>query len=312
MKRDMDRTGKIALFCLTMLLLLVSGCDKPSAPAPSGTSTAGSMTNYTVNGIIVNLNPSQKKVTIRHEAITNYMEAMTMPFPVKDASLLTGFATNDTVRFQLTITETEGWISKLEKRVDTAGEANQTNKVIRPSLRVVREVEPLKVGDLLPPYPFTNEVGQAINLKDYKGQAVGITFMFTYCPFPDFCPRMSANFLSAMKLLKADKRGPTNWHLFSISFDTDRDSPEVLQRYAKRYNYDAEKWSFLTGALIEIDAITEQFGLSFPSEPSTQTFNHNLRTVIIDAKGRVHKIYIGNEWKPEEFAEEMKAAALVK
>ncbi|MDB6055770.1 MAG: Redoxin domain protein [Verrucomicrobiales bacterium] len=308
----MDRSRKRSLPFILVLLLALAGCEKQNPTVAGNPPGAGSTTNYMVNGVIVGLTPGEKKVRIRHEAITNYMDAMTMPFQVKDASILADLQTNDPVRFQLTISETEGWISKIEKRKDAASGTNTTTDPVRPATRIVREVEPLKVGEVMPPYPFTNQLGQAINLKDFKGQAVGLTFIFTLCPMPQYCPRLSANFLSAMKLLKADASGPTNWHLLSISFDPDRDTPPVLLSYAKRYNYDPIRWSFVTGAQIEIDAITEQFELPIPYNAETRGFDHKMRTVIIDAAGKVDKIYVGNEWKVEEFVEEMKKAAMVK
>ena len=41
-------------------------------------------------------------------------------------------------------------------------------------------------------------------------------------------------------------------------------------------------------------------------------FNHNLRTVVIDAAGKVQKIFIGNDWKAEALVEEIVKAAKVR
>jgi hypothetical protein len=138
----------------------------------------------------------------------------------------------------------EGWIENVIRvgrpKIDTLPSVE--------AFRRVRDVDPLKVGDLMPDYRFTNELGRAVNLKDFKGKALALTFIFTRCPFPEFCPRMSNNFAEAYKRLMTTPNAPTNWHLLSISFDPANDTPAVLKAYAGRYNYDSNHWSFLTGA----------------------------------------------------------------
>src|SRR5205085_4303596 len=129
----------------------------------------------------------------------------------------------------------------------------------------------------------------------------------TRCPFPNFCPRMSSNFGQAAKALMEDKSAPTNWHLISISFDPEFDTPERLKNYSEVYNHLPEKWDFATGAMIDIDAITEQFGLSFVYREGT--YDHKLRTVIVDSKGIIQQIYMGNEWKVDDFVADLKKAA---
>jgi protein SCO1/2 len=120
---------------------------------------------------------------------------------------------------------------------------------------------------------------------------------------------MNANFEKAGKELAKDLK-ETNWHLLSISFDTEVDTPEQLKKYAARYDRDAGKWSFATGDISDIEALTQQVGLVF--RKGAGTIDHNLRTVIVDAAGRVQKMYIGNEWSVDEFVDEMKRAAEAK
>jgi protein SCO1/2 len=210
------------------------------------------------------------------------------------------------VSFRLLVTDAEGWIDQV-KVLPAATPASGPPP--REEVRRVRLVEPLAVGDAVPDYPFTNELGQALRLSQFKGKALGLTFIFTRCPYPNFCPRMSGNFAEAARLLAGRPDGPTNWHLLSLSFDPDYDTPAVLREYAQRYRHDPSRWSFATGTQIEIDAITEQFGMMFAREG--EFFSHNVRTVVLDAQGRVHRIFPGNEWKPPEFVAAMVQAARV-
>lgn len=297
----------------TVVGLGVVSCE-PKSPSPTKVGSSAPATSVTttqvfqVNGVIKELWPAEKSARIRHEEITNYMPAMTMVFDVLDTNEFAGLAAGDPVTFRMTVTETTGWIDQIKKR---AVDPTELNKIILPAnapLRIVREVEPLAVGDLLPDYRFTNQLGQAVNLAAFRGQALAITFIFTRCPFPTFCPQMSSNFKAVHDTLRQNANAPTNWHLLEISFDSDFDTPERLQAYAAKYQPDPQRWSFLTGALIDVTALTEQFGLQFTREPDG-SISHNLRTVVIDASGRVQKIIAENKWTAEELVAEVIKAA---
>jgi protein SCO1/2 len=265
---------------------------------------------YHVKGVVKEVLPDRNKVKIDHEEIPGYMDAMTMVFDVKDPKELAGLQPGDTVFFRMVVTETDGWIEQVQKLAVPTPVATNAPE----TFRVVPEVEPLKVGDLMPDYRFTNELGQVVRLSDFKGQALAFTFMFTRCPFPTFCPRMSGNFAEAAQKLPRLSNAPTNWHLLSITIDPQFDTPAVLLSYARRYKADPQRWNHVTGDLIDITAIGEQFGLLFwrpdPNQPAG--ISHNLRTVVVDVQGRVQRIFSENEWKVDELVEEMVKAAGVK
>jgi len=251
------------------------------------------------------MRPEEKSVRIKHEEIPGYMAAMTMPFDVRDTNELAGLEVGDSIAFRMTVTDTEGWIDQI-KRLN----ATRTNTLpTSGSFRFVRDVEPLNIGDPLPEYHFTNQFGQPVSLSQFRGQALAITFLFTRCPYPTFCPLMASNFEAVQKELLAIPNAPTNWHLLTISFDPEWDTPSRLKVYAERYHYDARHWSFLTGTLIDVTAITEQFGLQFWREGQDQNISHNLRTAVVDARGRVQTILSQNKWKPEELLAEILKAA---
>jgi protein SCO1/2 len=120
---------------------------------------------------------------------------------------------------------------------------------------------------------------------------------------------MSKNFLEAYQKLASMPNGPTNWHLLTISFDPHYDTPAVLRSYAQAYQYNPAHWSFVTGAMIDIDAITDQFNLTILKQGLQ--WDHKLRTVVVDASGRVQQIIYGNTWKPDALVEEIIKAATV-
>ncbi|NBV20888.1 MAG: hypothetical protein EBS05_02680 [Proteobacteria bacterium] len=281
----------------------------PIAPAPANTNRQV----FFVKGFVKELKPDGRTVVVDHEEIPNYMAKMTMPFKVRTTNELAGLGTNDQIHFRLNVAEYESWIDQVTK---TGKAATPAADPTRKDFRLVREVEVLKVGDALPDYPLTNHLGQPFHTSQFKGQALALTFIFTLCPMPDFCPRMSLRFAEATKLLRQLPNAPTNYHLLSVSFDVQRDTPAVLQNYANmvkaQHGADLSRWTFATGALIEIDDLTERFGLTFARDKDSFMFNHNLRTVVIDASGKVHKIFIGNDWKADALVEELVKAAQVK
>jgi protein SCO1/2 len=270
-----------------------------SATAQPGPDSQTNQEIHAARGVVVEVNSSEKKVTIKHNEIPGYMQAMTMPFDVKDTNELTGLEPGDPVSFRLIVANNYGWIDQIRKTGTRTNVPDVGNPVSSG-----RNVEPLNEGDPLPEYHFTNQLGQALSTAQFKGQSLAITFLFTRCPFPNFCPLMANNFADVQKKLLAMPHAPTNWHLLTISFDPEFDTPTVLQKYAEAHGANPERWTFGTGALPDVTALGQQFGLTFWKEPAG-IITHNLRTVVIDASGRVQKIFTGNDWEPEDLVAEL-------
>jgi len=264
---------------------------------------------FQVKGVVVELDPDGRTVKIKHEEIPGYMGAMTMPFEARPTNELSGLSPGDTISFRMSVTEADGWIDQI--KMLSAAPGTNTLPTTGP-FRAVREVEPLNVGDMLPEYHFTNQLGEAVSLSQFRGKALAMTFIFTRCPFPTFCPLVSRNFEEVQKKLLSQPDALTNWHLLTITFDPEYDTPPRLKDYARQYNADPAHWSFLTGTLIDITAIAEQCGLLFWREGEGVNISHNLRTAVVDARGRVQKILPENKWTSEELAGEIVKAAQVK
>lgn len=298
--------GRTAVRHPARAVVAVAPAPVPVSPAPASTN----LQTFFVRGVVKELKPDGKTVVVDHEEIPNYMAKMIMPFKVKDTNQLASLGTNDQIHFRLNVAEYESWIDQVTK---TGKAASPFADPSRKSFRLVRDVEVLKEGDTLPSYTLTGHLGQAFNTAQFKGQALAITFIFTRCPLPDFCPRMDLRFSEATKRMKALPSGPTNYHLLSLSFDVEHDTPLVLRNHANivaaRHGADMSRWTFATGKLIDIDDLTERFGMTFAREPGTVPFNHNLRTVVIDAAGKVQKVFIGNEWKADALVSELEKAA---
>jgi protein SCO1/2 len=137
-------------------------------------------------------------------------------------------------------------------------------------------------------------------------KTVALTFIFTRCPFPNFCPLMSNRFVEVQSLVKSrNAQLFDNVQFLTISFDPDYDTPDVLKDYGRRYDADFHHWTFATGSLQEIGRFGASFGLSFWTAEGT--INHNLATAVIRPGGKLQAILRGNEWPAEELVRELEA-----
>lgn len=284
-----------------------SGATGTGQVAIATAASPGQPGFYAVTGVVKEVRSGGTNLLIRHEAIPGYMMAMTMPFTARDPRETATVRAGDQITFRLLVTDDESWIDSVRK---VGGEPVPQAFPYEQS-RVVRDVEPLALGQVVPDYPFTNQFGAAVKLSDFRGKAVGLTFIFTRCPLPDFCPRMLKNFAAVAQSLESrtGAGAVTNYHLLTLTIDPAFDTVPVLKAHAETYQYRPAHWSFLTGAMIDIDALTEQVGLVFRRQTPTALPDHNLRTILIDPAGRLRKIVIGNTWKPEEFVADLAAAA---
>ncbi len=301
------------------LLLLMVGCHQQmNRLGAVSDEPKTNLRKFAAKGIVREVNLDGKTVVIEHQAISNYMAAMTMPFKVKQPMELAGLQCGDQISFRLLVTQDESWIDQIIR----TGERTPS-----PDPSPIREPSPLTPlpsdgrgeprwegasGSSHHPlldYKFTNELGQAISLSQFRGQALAITFFFTRCPIPEFCPRLSRNFEEAAQKIRVMPEAPTNWHFLSVSFDSEFDTPAVLRAYAERYHYDPDHWSFLTGPA---DKITELARLSDVTvERQGDFFNHNFRTLIIDATGQLQMSFpIGGNLSEAIVGEVLKAAAV--
>lgn len=282
------------LFC--GLLLALTGCKPESSPS----ATAGAHQTYAGRGVIQQIPPDHRHVTIQHEKIPGYMAAMTMDFSVHDTNALNGLATGDQIAFTLVVTKDDDWIENLQRI--------GTHEAITPMPGWHRVEPELTVGDPLADYEFTNENGQAIHFSDFHGRAVAFTFFFTSCPLPEFCPRMNKNFSEARKILLADTNAPANWQLLSISFDSSFDTPQILSGYAKFYRGDdTNRWLFAVASTNTLASLAPKVDLNFWREGGS--ISHNLRTVVLDPNGKISRQFDGNDWTPQQLADAICAAA---
>lgn len=231
-------------------------------------------------------------IRIAHEDIPGFMPAMEMPFAVKDPAVLRGLTAGDRVSFELMVTKEDSWISQIQK----TGEASSSPEGPSPAPSIGTEPEPLNPGQEVPDFTLMDQHGRRIRLQDFRGKAVVLTFIYTRCPLPNFCPLMSKNFASLQE--RFTKEFPNKAQLLSVSFDPQFDTPETLSRYAALFQNGDKNWLFATGTPGEVDKVTELFGLR--REPANGFINHDLRTALISPQGKLVHIWRSNVWTPYE------------
>jgi protein SCO1 len=280
-------------FCA--LLLLAVGCKRePSAPVAVSTNQT-----YAVRGIVRQIAPDHRHATIQHEKIPGYMAAMTMDFSVRDPNALNALSPGDEITFNLVVSADDDWIENIQRTGSSTAPAPPTWRVVAAEL---------KPGDELPDAEFTSENGRIVRFSDFRGRAVAFTFFFTSCPLPEFCPRMNKNFSEARSLLVADTNAPANWQLLSISFDPSFDTPQMLTGYGNFYRGgDTNRWLFAVASTNTLALLAPKVDLMFWRENGSIT--HNLRTVVLDPRGRIFRQFDGNEWTARDLADAVRAAA---
>jgi protein SCO1 len=273
-----------------------------AALAVAACSSAPEKRTYTVQGQVLAVAPDHQQATVKHEEIKGFMMAMTMPYKVKDPQVLNGIAAGDLINATLVVEPNEAYFSDVKK----VGEA-PLEKPASDSGPASSGFELLKPGEAVPDADFIDQDGKKRAFSSFKGSPVAITFMYTKCPLPDFCPLMDRNFSAVQETLKSEP-ALNNVHLASISFDPITDTPAALKKHARDLKADPARWTFLTGDRDTIDQFAARFGMGITRDQADPVnITHNLRTAIVDADGKLVKVYTGNSWKPGDVVADLKA-----
>jgi protein SCO1/2 len=252
---------------------------------------------YQLQGQILAVRPERNEVVIMHEDIKGFMPGMTMPFTVKDGALLQGKERGDLVTATLVVGEVGAHLSTLEK----TGRAALKDAASPPPSDIRQP------GDLLSDAKLVDQTGAPAPLSAYRGHRVALTFIYTRCPLPDFCPLMDRNFAAVQKTV-ASTPALADVRLITVTIDPAYDTPAVLKTYAVKRGADPKIWSFLTGEPADVNRFGSQLGMYVEHNPQNAVdITHNLRTAVIDPDGRLVKVHNGNSWTPSELVADLSA-----
>src|SRR5215831_6696106 len=240
--------------------LTVSACGSKSTSTSTSNNpeASSSAKRYEVKGKVVSVDKAGHKVTIAHEEIKGYMEAMTMPFTLTNDDVYSELKPGSQILATLVVDQGRSW---LENPV--------VSNVVDPNLVGKAEesgVEPA-AGTEAPDFALINQDGKKISFKQYRGKALVMTFIYTRCPLPDYCPLMTNNFVTINRELQNKPALRDKTHLLSVTVDPDYDKPNVLREYGARFagldNDGFKRWEFATGSPEQIKNAAQFFGLNY-------------------------------------------------
>jgi len=273
---------------LTIISLLISCHEQKPLPQQ----------RYDLRGKVVAVDANAGTVTVAHQAILGYMGAMTMSFIVKDQWAFKVLKPGQSITATLVIEGDHSW---LEGLVVTEEAKPGIHSLVPPGS------VPSPVGQEVPDPSLVNQDGKRIHLHQYHGKALLLTFIYTRCPLPDYCPLMSRNFAQIAEQVRSDPKLSSSTHLLSISIDPEFDTPAVLRAYGRNYagNLHAfDRWEFATGTPQQVRKVAEFFGLRYWTDRGQIV--HSLMTALIAPDGKVIQVYPGNDWEPAQVVSDLR------
>lgn len=303
-------TLRVRLSILTAFLaalLLPTGCNsKPSSSATNTTASAGELKTFTIKGRIVSVDAAKSSVLLDHEAVPGFMEAMTMSYKLHDPSVLSELHPGDRITAKLLVHKTDDGYHdpELDQIVVTAQ--------AKPGYKPAVQFHVPNPGDSVPDFKLLNQDGRSIHLNQFRGKVLLLTFVYTRCPFTDYCLKMSHNFADIDHELRKDPKLYADTHLLSISFDPTYDTPKVLKTYGASYAGNSSPksfahWDFAVPPAAELPQVTQWFDVGVTGEGATLT--HSLSTAIISKDGNVLAWFPSNDWTPTQALDVIRKAA---
>jgi len=283
------RSAAAAAALLTSLTL--ASCSRPE-PAK----------RYPLHGQIVGVNAAKQELNINHEDIPGFMPGMQMIYPVASPTLMEGRTVGEIVDAVLEVQNATGRIVAITHKGTAPLPGGANAAAIGASV--------LDVGDEVPDAAFIDQSDRRRSFSEWRGTPVVLTFIYTRCPLPNFCPLMSQNFATLQRRLADDTALHGRVRLISVTFDPEHDTPAVLAAYAARLKANPEVWTFLTGDRATVERFAGRFGIGIIRESSDPSqITHNLRTVIIDGRGTIAKAYNGSDWTVAEVLSNLRTVA---
>jgi protein SCO1/2 len=287
-----------------LVLTTVAGCHS-GANSGQQASSDSAFKVYKVRGRVVDASASTGEVTVAHEAIPGFMSAMTMPYKLRDPSIVGELHRGDVLTADLLVSRGADASVFLDHIVVIAQ--------AKPDYLPAVTFHVPAPGDAVPDFKLRNQDGHAIHLGQFRGETLLLTFIYTSCPLPNFCPLVTHNFAVINNRLAADPALYAKTHLLCVSFDPDHDTPERLRAYGATYlGSDAKNafahWDFAVPAKLDLVEMAKYFDVGI-THGTDNSITHTLSTTLIGPHGKVEQFYPGNEWTPEQVLADVKKTA---
>jgi protein SCO1 len=298
-QRAFARHSTILFLCGVITL---QGCrsERPAADDRPAAVAADAAT-YQLKGIVVASDAAKGEVTIDSEAIPGLMGAMIMPYKLAQPGVATELHAGDHLTARLRISTSASVLDQ----VDVTAQA-------KPDYKPNKFYNVPAPGQTVPNFKFLNQDGKTIAIDQFRGKVLLVTFIYTRCPLPEYCIRMSRNFADIQHQLAADPQLSSKTHLLSISFDPGYDTPKVLRNYGRMYAGDHtgdafSHWDFAAPATSQLDLVDQFFDVGV-SPGSNNTLTHSLSTALIAPNGTIFRWYPSNEWRTSAVVDDIRRA----
>ena len=269
--------------------------------APAFLNTAAQ--TYVARGLVLKVNQPDGSLLVSCEEIPNVMEAMVMPFSVKNPQEIDQLTVGSMIEFTLVV---DGQTSYIEAIHIRKYQGEQQDPLTAQRLKLMSGIidpaatpNQLKNGEQVPDFRLTDQAGRRVTLSQFSGKIVVLTFTYTRCVLPNFCFRNSNNLRRLQK--RFDDRMGRELILMTVTFDPVHDTPEVMAESAKTWSAVPGRWEFLTGEPAIISSLAGRLGMAY--WPDEGLMNHSLHTAIIDRQGKLVANLEGNEYTAHELGD---------
>jgi protein SCO1/2 len=254
-------------------------------------ATAACAERHTARGLVVAVDEPGSVVTISHEALPGFMDAMVMPFDVRGEASRVPLTPGDVVEFGLAVRGGRSWIDRVE--VISAAPVD-AGLLTTPAVPVL-----VPVGGEIPDFTLVDQTAAPVTLSSLRGKVVVVNFIYTRCPLPDYCPLLVANF--RMLRDRFADRMARDLVLLTVTFDPKHDTPEQLAAYAAAERAGGAGWHFLTGDGAAIERVCNAFGIQYFPEEGLIT--HTLQTAVVDRTGRLAATVEGKDFDARQLGD---------
>jgi protein SCO1/2 len=247
---------------------------------------------------------SRQTVVVSHNSIPGYMEAMAMPFRARPAGVVEGLHRGDMVSFTLVVDRKASWLEDLRVTAFDSAERDpvQASRLkLLDSLMSRRAATMLAPGQPVPDFTLTAQDGRAVSLSQFRGKVVALNFIYTRCPLPDYCFRLSNNFGRLQKRFTPGR----DLVLLTVTFDPANDRPDVLARYGQVWKAIPGFWYFLTGSATDVERVCGSFGVA--AWPDEGLLTHSLHTAVVDREGKLAANLEGNRYSAQQLGDLVEA-----
>ena len=264
---------------------------------------AAAAERHPVLGVVLEVDRAHGRFVVSHQDIPGFMDAMVMPFTVRDPRQLEGIAAGAMVDFTLVVDEDSVVADEVRLHHFVSGETQPMNaarlKLVETLTRTGPAVKPLDAGQAVPDFTLVDQDKRSVTFSQFGGKVVALSFMYTKCRLANYCFRLSNN-LGLLKKRFAEQLG-RDLVLLTVTFDPLNDKPKVLAEYARNWKADGVGWRFLTGPEADVQRVCHQFGMNF--WPDMGMLTHTMRTVVIGRDGRVAANLEGNEFTAQQLGD---------